>query len=506
MSREIVQQTLANALSMDRSVLQKFEDELRPMFVALPKDTTGALEPPVVPYALHRYFVQKHGWHIKGLELHGHAPNISSPTGILKDHVPEFVQNLLEEHVQGQGWGLHELAVCSAALEELIQREFVGDLEYVYRMLELSTSSALGDTELDELVETYLAQYLVEETFQDMRPDALIQEMKDSYAFWNDLTMWSKDVRKSLDRLHHSNPFVHRTGYSFERVSRIVQEIMGQYTSFQSLECSTMTNVILDLEHKNSGRVPLAKFYSAGLVQAWKFWEPKEYLQHAGALDETDPKSPSVIIPNYIYGMNNCLASSSFFSVCCANECDRLTGHLESALAAASATPERIAKLVSQLPSQTVDAPRELPTMLLSRLHEISELHGGEVPLHGRLFSQWMHHTYPRECPFPHIDGEKNPLTPEAWAEAYGKDYTASDDEMRRHIREHKETSHIQNELPWTAIEELVGTHHHGQIPSWRQKVLAFAAVVGIAVPLLQAWHTFLGVHSTRSSKCKHLV
>jgi len=59
-----------------------------------------------------------------------------------------------------------------------------------------------------------------------------------------------------------------------------------------------------------------AKFYGAGLDNQWKFWEPKEYLQHAGALDETNPKSPSVIIPNYVYGMNNCLASSSFFAVC----------------------------------------------------------------------------------------------------------------------------------------------------------------------------------------------
>ena len=42
----------------------------------------------------------------------------------------------------------------------------------------------------------------------------------------------------------------------------------------------------------------------------------------------------------------------------------------------------------------------------MARLDEIASLHAGPVPLHSRLFRQWMHHAYPRECPYPHEAGD----------------------------------------------------------------------------------------------------
>jgi len=508
-SLSAVQDILSAALSMEPSRLRQLEDELRPMYAALPKDSNGTLEPAVVRYALHRHFVQKHGWHIKGLELVGHASNVSSPAGILKDHVPEYVQGLLEQHMSGRGWHLNDLAIWSAVQEELIQREFRQDLEFVYEMHDFPISNILDQSELDQVIETYLAQYLVDESFTNMRPAALIKEVQDTYDPWDDLVMWAKDLRQSFDFMEasHGNPFNGKGGYSFQRVTAMIQEIMGRYTSFQNLECSTMTDVILGLEHANTGRVPLAKFYEAALQDKWKFWEPKEYLQHAGALDDSDSKRLSVIIPNYVYGMTNCLASSSFFSVCCTNKCDSLVGHLERVLEAPSAAPERIAALVAELPSDTVDAPRELSTALRTRLQEIAAHHDGSVPLHGRLFSQWMHHAYPRECPFPHVDGEQNPLTQEAWAEASGMHYTTSDQDMWRYIRQYK-AEHHSEELPWSAAERLVATHRHGQRPRplW-QKGFALVAVVAVAVPLLRTWESVLGMRGTGEAKqCKHLV
>lgn len=47
--------------------------------------------------------------------------------------------------------------------------------------------------------------------------------------------------------------------------------------------------------------------------------------------------------------------------------------------------------------SDTVAAPRELSEGLRVRLQEVAALHGGKVPIHGRLFAQWMHHAFPRE-------------------------------------------------------------------------------------------------------------
>merc|ERR1719311_1552987 len=78
-------------------------------------------------------------------------------------------------------------------------------------------------------------------------------------------------------------------------------------------------------------------------------------------------------------------------------------------------------------------APRELPPSLIARLDEIAAEHSGTVPLHGRLFAQWLHHAFPRECPYPHLSGTTNPLNPDEW-EAAGEETTATEAEMQLHI------------------------------------------------------------------------
>merc|ERR1719409_472203 len=70
---------------------------LGPMVLSLPKNEHGNLEHVTVRYALHRVFVQRHGWSIKGLSAAGEPWNSSSPAGILKDQVPSFIQNLFEQ-------------------------------------------------------------------------------------------------------------------------------------------------------------------------------------------------------------------------------------------------------------------------------------------------------------------------------------------------------------------------------------------------------------------------
>merc|ERR1719223_1240776 len=79
---------------------------------------------------------------------------------------------------------------------------------------------------------------------------------------------------------------------------------------------------------------------------------------------------------------------------------------VEGKIAHPSGLPSEIIDIVSVLASATVDAPRNMSMPHVARLEEIAAHHDGRVPLHGRLFAQWMHHAYPRECPFPHIAGE----------------------------------------------------------------------------------------------------
>merc|ERR1740123_2706285 len=110
--------------------------------------------------------------------------------------------------------------------------------------------------------------------------------------------------------------------------------------------------------------------------------------------------------------------------------------HLERGLAAPTAPAARIAELVSNLHSDTVDAPRNLSASLVARLGEIADHHDGEVLLHGRLFAQWMHHAYPLECAFPHAAGTTTPLTPDEWMDEFGQDEMAAAQHVRRqHIQ-----------------------------------------------------------------------
>merc|ERR1712194_125869 len=129
------------------------------------------------------------------------------------------------------------------------------------------------------------------------------------------------------------------------------------------------------------------------------------------------------------------MVTSQFYVMCCSNECEDLMGKLEKSTASEMAMPEQIIQLVSALSSDTVVAPRFLSAQLKRRLHSIAESNAGQVPLHGRLFAQWMHHAFPRECPFPHNDGSTNPQTADEWMQKTGHESSkASAEEIKAHV------------------------------------------------------------------------
>merc|ERR1719245_2897961 len=122
------------------------------------------------------------------------------------------------------------------------------------------------------------------------------------------------------------------------------------------------------------------------------------------------------------------------------------------------------------MPSDTVAAPRNLSSALLGRLAQVAESNDGVVPIHGRLFAQWMHHAFPRECPYPHEAGTTSPQTPDEWMRGTGHQSTkASKEEMLKQVE--SDTCMITGpsagsgcgdewergaELPWSKTEELL--------------------------------------------------
>jgi len=243
----------------------------------------------------------------------------------------------------------------------------------------------------------------------------------------------------------------------------------------QDEECKQMKSSLVKIEDQGTGRVRLSEFYKASLGGHAQFQESAAYLRQLGALDETDPEKPRVIITNFITSQSNCIASSSFYAVCCMDECEGLLSHLERELASPEATSTQIARLVSSLSSSSVVAPRKLSSALLGRLGEIAAEHGGSVPLHGRLFAQWMHHAFPRECPYPHLADTTNPLTPDEWLRISGEDSSATEEEMLGHVENAEkaesslavqassmESNDFQEpSLPWAPEEELLVSRQH---------------------------------------------
>jgi len=256
--------------------------------------------------------------------------------------------------------------------------------------------------------------------------------------------------------VRHENTFDDMTGF--------MEEFGQHFGSFQTSECLRIKEQLMDLETGGTGRVPLSKFYGAASSQ-YHFTETLEYLRHSHVVDESDPSRTMVIIPNYINSKSNCMKVSAFYSICCPDECERLTAQVEQEIKAPSASSARIAEVASMLESDTVHAPRNLSSTLLARLDDMAKTHGGSVPLHGRLFAQWMHHAFPRECPFPQV-ADHEAMLPEDWRDAMRvSSVEISDVERRTWRKEASEVSAADDlqvpTLPWIHEEDLIAGRNH---------------------------------------------
>jgi len=436
----VLSSELADALSgVADSKLAQLEEVLRPMFNTLPKNEHGNLGSAVVRYALHRLFVKKHGWFVRGLEVADAGQNASSPTAILKDLLPSHIEALFEQLLAGRGYGLRQLAILAATLEHLVHDEAMGKLQASYRAHSLLPTDRVTEDDAKKIIRKYMASF--------------------TGSGWHDTKIWLEDMQLSVRYADRgvSNPFV-QGDLSFARLAHVVEEIDDRYALHQDLECQVFKERLMDREHQLPGRVLLSDFYKKGLNG--QFTESVEYLRELGALDESDPKMPpSVVVPNYINAKTNCLGKgkSSFYLICCIDECEGLMGHLEREIATPTAEPQQIAALVSSMPSDTMDAHRNLSQALLSRLDAIAERHAGKVPLHGRLFAQWMHHAYPNECQFPQTAAETN---------AHAAPRSLSRKDMHNYAQKSDEVDELlvdNYDLPWMDVENLL--EDYKQVP-----------------------------------------
>merc|ERR1719258_647560 len=250
------------------------------MFKALPKNQQGNLEHTTVRYALHRAFVQRHGWSIKGLDPAGEAWNASSPTGILKDQVPSYIQSMFEKRLGGRGLGLHELAVFGATIEHLVHNEAIGRLGAALNVHKRLPTSLMTSTEADTVLDTYMMAYILGEHLSNMtlnNAQNLVKHMPDIFLAWKDTQTFVRQVRENLtSTLQKSSDADDGRQIDFATMVRVAETVGEQFGRFQDDECKGLKAALVKIEDRGSGRVRLSDFYkpaAANQDNAWQFQE-----------------------------------------------------------------------------------------------------------------------------------------------------------------------------------------------------------------------------------------
>jgi len=494
--------------------LEGIKSMLKPIFASMVQSTEGKIDLPAMSYVLRRLFLQRHGWYVKDLEPTSKsfaAWSTADPARILADQVSEHVTGLFDKRLR-DGVSLHEIAVLAATFEHLVHKESLARLQKAYESLKFSTEDVVGKDDVVEIMDAYMVIFIQAgmassgRSLEDLTPEIMKgvrKNMTNEYPMFPEVQKFLREVEGEV--------LPKRDYIYFSEVMSLVEDVADRYGRWQdAAECKVMKSHLLAIEDKalgGAGRVRLADFYKARLYNGrYEFAESARHLKKMGSLDDSDPETPKVIIPNYINGPSNCLASTKFFRVCCIDECDDLVGHLEVHIGKPSAPPAEIASIVASLPSATVAGNRTLPAWLLQRLDEVASHHNGQVPLHGRMFAQWMHYAYPRECPYPHAHGEIQVSSgPSALSDV------ASKKEMHKVIAEQKNQS-LSNQFieesasteqllqihsgMWTMEEELVSVHPGGAFAPMTDSMsplracirgmMMVAALVSVSMMLVQ--------------------
>jgi len=506
--RNDLQKAMSAAMGQGHGVhgerLMEVRDFVSRIFKTLPKNSYGRIERPMLRYALHRYFANRYSISVRGMEPtlnHSHFSKGRESLGadILLDQVPAYTESLLEGRFANHGFGLEDVVVMAATLEQLILGHGSVGLSTAYTLRNLSTSAALSREEFNAVLETYTLLWLIGDG-ADLDATQVTTDrefIEDALPSWNEVADFSRgEVDRALHELQRNkggNPFEKK--YSFADGQGVVSQITSGFGHFWEQECQGIKKKLVDLDTTGTGRVPLSSFYRRSMEGEWRFGESEAYLRELGALDDSSSwRGPQVIIPNYLLAASNCIVASTYYLVCCINECESLLQRVEDQIKTPVASVEELVPVVESLS----EPPKPLTAALATQLKRIADTHHGKVPLHGRLFSQWMHYAFPQECPFPHLSGKAAARTPVE----FGDSYAATLKEMRKHAKKKTLNDAAPAHLP---IEEQWGMSQWSHEEELLADYVELQSARTLGTPMLLAVAVALGVMSliSRSSLSK---
>jgi hypothetical protein len=469
---EAVDEVLGSGHGAEQAELESIREVIEPMWASLAKNSQGRIDKRLLQYVVQRYFLRKHGLSMVGLEA-SHANNSHSEASLLSNFAPNYVRKVLEGANAQNGFVMEDAVGMIAAILRLIQHSTGSILEDAYRAMGKNSQKDLGRPQMGEVMEDFMLRWMLgedKESIELLEANATLKEI--SFEDWPHIAAFvqGRVTMFEFERSHPKRRSKSQVGtwnslhphFSYSDAEAIVGDVALTFGSYWETECDNTKDALIKMDKTGSGRVKLSDFHGAALNGEWRFSESKEYLRQLGALDESSAwRGPRVIITNYVQAPSNCIISADHYRVCCANECENHLAELESVIRAPIALPEQILPVVERLSSGFDDNEPRLTRTLTKQLHEIAKANSGKVPLHGRLFAQWLHYVFPLDCPFPHKSNTTTTLTPLA----FGDDYMASEEEMNVH-KEAKTndvgaTTEEEWLSQWSHEEELLTEHLH---------------------------------------------
>jgi hypothetical protein len=480
---------MVRGVGVGEEQLSTIKAAMQSTYTALPKNKYGGLTHSATSYLVHEYFARKYQWHFRGLSnsnQHGAATHGKAPlhkTTILQEMAPEFVEGLLDARESGHGLYLSDAAAMAATLHSLVRNDAEVLLEKSYELLNTSTSVRVDSK---GLVKILLAYSYATSGQLDKPMEIFVRRLQKPTHFMTDFTKNAVNIAETLafQQRGRINPFVPRT-FSFDEILDLVDQVLREFGQWQDQSCMTMKDHLQGLDPNGAGRVPLGLFYAQPDMGAYRFSESAEYLRKTGALDESTPSSPEVLISNYVMGPGNCYSSSTYFQYCCINQCSNILAGIEAQIEGSEAAPQDVLYAVGNASAaisiELEEEAQSLPEPLIEKLDSIAKRHGGKVPIHGRLFAQWLHFGFPVKCPYPHMptsESSNDALTANDFLK------TANEQEMQQYIAAsgHAGSASERTLSQWTDDEILLDAPSHAMSDFVRG---AFRAVAIVSVIVL---------------------
>jgi len=384
--------------------LRSIEAAIFPTYMAVPKNNQGRLEPQAVRHIINTFFRNEHGWVINGMQTTDVAEDAGVHNAlVLKALVPSLVEAALEAREAGRGLSLEEVAALAATLERLIMDESVELLQVAYHLNRVSLTEMLDEQELHEVLVSYLIVD-IHRTSLDYTNQTQHEEFKRIRKEQGDTVELDEFAQDAVRNFAFSQQIssLGQRKYSFDSVARIVEYMAHAYARWQIEDCGYMRESLEGMDLSGTGTVPYDSFRAYPPSDVYAFSETEEQLRSMAVLDESVPGRPAVRISNYLLAESNCNPRGIYYVVCCMNPCTGIMSELEGHFKAPFVDPEPLLNFVANLSSRgDFDQFKTHGEELRSRLRALSDLHEGKVPLHSRLFEQWLHFSFPRDCPHP---------------------------------------------------------------------------------------------------------